>query len=222
MIVILFFTIFAVMGITLFKGYFEYCMISPNDSGKLEQLILNDIIDNKYKCINYGGEWQTYYKNFDDLGTALIQTVTMSQTVGWAEFMYRAMHSNGPGAQASKDDKSYFASLYFAFYVVFGAFFITNLFVGIVISTYNREKDRLGKNFILSEDQKKWIETKLLVVRIKPKRINQRPRHPCRGRVFDFAENRYFDIFILVCISLNAILMSVKYVGISDEVQDGI
>ena len=70
MIVILFFTIFAVMGITLFKGYFEYCMISPNESGKLEQLILNDIIDNKYKCINYGGEWQTYYKNFDDLGTA--------------------------------------------------------------------------------------------------------------------------------------------------------
>ena len=72
MIVILFFTIFAVMGITLFKGYFEYCMLSPNDSGKLEQLILNDIIDNKYKCINYGGEWRTYYKNFDDLGTALI------------------------------------------------------------------------------------------------------------------------------------------------------
>ena len=68
-------------------------------------------------------------------------------------------------------------AIYFIFYIIFGAFFITNLFVGVVISTYNREKDRLGNNFLLSEEQKKWIETKLLVVRVSPKRLNKRPEN---------------------------------------------
>ena len=76
----------------------------------------------------------------------------MSQTVGWAEFMYRAMYSKGAGQQPDRNDVSYFPAIYYIFYVIFGAFFITNLFVGVVISTYNREKDRLGNNFLLSED----------------------------------------------------------------------
>lgn len=99
----------------------------------------------------------------------------MSQTVGWAEFMYRAMKANAPGEQPKSSNTAslnYMATFYYIFYIIFGAFFITNLFVGVVISTYNREKDRLGNNFLLSDDQKRWIETKLLVVRVHPKRIN--------------------------------------------------
>jgi len=36
--------------------------------------------------------------------------------------------------------------------MVFGSFFILNLFVGVVISTFNREKEKLGKSFLLSDD----------------------------------------------------------------------
>ena len=76
---------------------------------------------------------------------------TMSRTVGWAEFMYRAVRSNGAGKQPG-DKFDGLAAIYYTFYIIFGAFFITNLFIGVVISTYNREKDRLGNNFLLSED----------------------------------------------------------------------
>jgi hypothetical protein len=55
-------------------------------------------------------------------------------------------------------------SLFFVFFVIIGNFFITNLFVGVVVSTYNREKEKLGKYFLLTEDQKKWLKTKLLVI----------------------------------------------------------
>jgi len=70
------------------------------------------------------------------------------------------------------------------------------LFIGVVISTYNREKDRLGNNFLLSEDQKRWIETKLLVTRVKPKRINTRPQNKLRSAMFTFSEHRAFEIMI--------------------------
>lgn len=43
-----------------------------------------------------------------------------------------------------------------------------NLFVGVVISTYNRERESLGKLFLLTDDQKKWLEAKMLVVRAEP------------------------------------------------------
>ena len=39
----------------------------------------------------------------------------------------------------------------FILYIVVCSFFILNLFVGVVITTYNREKEKLGKNFLLTE-----------------------------------------------------------------------
>ena len=69
MIVALFFLIFAIMGITLFKGYFEECDISQTSLTE-EQLELG--IRNKYDCINYGGDWVTYGKNFNNMGQSVM------------------------------------------------------------------------------------------------------------------------------------------------------
>ena len=46
---------------------------------------------------------------------------------------------------------NYGISLYYVAFIVIGNFFLLNLFVGVVISTYNREKEVLGKNFLLTE-----------------------------------------------------------------------
>lgn len=43
-------------------------------------------------------------------------------------------------------------SLFFVIFVIIGNFFIMNLFVGVLVSTYNREKEILGKNFLLTTD----------------------------------------------------------------------
>ena len=41
--------------------------------------------------------------------------------------------------------------LFYIVFIILGNFLILNLFVGIVISTFNREKEILGKNFLLTE-----------------------------------------------------------------------
>jgi hypothetical protein len=48
-------------------------------------------------------------------------------------------------------------SIFFVIFVIVGAFFTINLFVGIVISTYNREKDKIAKDYLLKERQKEWL-----------------------------------------------------------------
>ena len=54
--------------------------------------------------------------------------------------------------------------------MIIGSFFILNLFVGVVIATFNREKEKLGKSFLLSDEQKEWLDMKLLIHRVKPKK----------------------------------------------------
>jgi hypothetical protein len=49
--------------------------------------------------------------------------------------------------------------------MVVGSFFLLNLFVGVVISSFNRQKDLLGGNSLLTEKQKEWIDTHLVVLK---------------------------------------------------------
>lgn len=67
--------------------------------------------------------------------------------------MYKIMNSNGPDLVPSYKKEPYL-SLYFMAFIVFGAFFIINMFVGVVISAYNREIEKNGNNFLLTSDQK--------------------------------------------------------------------
>lgn len=43
-------------------------------------------------------------------------------------------------------------SLFFILFILFGNFLILNLFVGVVVSTFNKEKELLGKNFLLTDN----------------------------------------------------------------------
>jgi hypothetical protein len=80
----------------------------------------------------------------------------MSTTVGWAIVMYKAISTNGIDMEPIKANRPSWSFFFIAFMVV-GSFFILNLFVGIVINTFNREKEVLGKNFLLSGNQKEWL-----------------------------------------------------------------
>jgi hypothetical protein len=42
------------------------------------------------------------------------------------------------------------ASILFVFFMLFGSFFVTNLFVGVVVDNFNRMKEKLGDDFMLS------------------------------------------------------------------------
>lgn len=73
----------------------------------------------------------------------------MSTTVGWANVMYQAIAATNPDFEPEKGRNPAWAYFFIGFMVV-GSFFILNLFVGIVINTFNREKEVLGRSFLLS------------------------------------------------------------------------
>ena len=76
--------------------------------------------------------------------------IAQACTVGWASVMYKAMNSNGPNLQPGSK-VNYIYSIFFMSYIIFGAYFMANLFVGVVISSFNRESEKLGKHFLLTD-----------------------------------------------------------------------
>jgi hypothetical protein len=53
-------------------------------------------------------------------------------------------------------------------FMIIGSFFLLNLFVGIVISSFNKQKDVIGGTAQLTELQRQWIDTHLMVLKCSP------------------------------------------------------
>jgi hypothetical protein len=180
LISLIFFFIFGILGVSQFKGTYYTCRfftISGSES-------VSQSPSDKYQCVNFGGEWIRDDNNFDNIFQAILTLFQMAITVGWAKQMYYGMWTRGIGLTKLPGSRNTVA-LFFIAYIVVCSFFILNLFVGVVITTYNREKEKLGKNFLLTEGQKKWLEAKLLIIESKPKFFMKRPKSKCREMVYD-------------------------------------
>jgi len=74
----------------------------------------------------------------------------MSTTEGWVNFMQNAVDSVGIGLQPRHGENSVFQYI-FIVYMIFGSLFITNLFIEVVINTFDKEKSKIDRNFLLTD-----------------------------------------------------------------------
>ena len=207
-IAMLFFAIFGMTGVNMFKGAFFTCKgIQDND--------LANSVNDKYDWFNKGGVWLNADATFDNIMEASRTLFEMSTTEGWVNIMYNGIDSVDIDKQP-KTNYSPTVAVYFIMFIVVGSFFILNLFVGVVISTFNLEKENLGKNYLLTATQKEWIDTRLDIVKIKPVKISKYSNNIC----YKIAESKYFEIFIIIWIIFNTAALAVNWYGRQDSVQN--
>ncbi len=65
--------------------------------------------------------------------------------------MYHSLKSTSGDYVPGDDIQSPYSVIFFLAVVVIGNFFLMNLFIGVIISKYNREKELAGKDFMLTE-----------------------------------------------------------------------
>ena len=75
LISLFFFIIFGVVGINFYKGHYYYCYYNHLESlnGFKEELLVD-----KWDCLNSGSDWLNKDANFDHLGEALTVLFTIS------------------------------------------------------------------------------------------------------------------------------------------------
>lgn len=82
-IALLFFLLFAIFGTTYFKGKFFYCMTT-----KIADIVDEKLIDTKWDCLDYGGDWINQILNFDNVLNSMASLFVLSSTEGWGDIMF--------------------------------------------------------------------------------------------------------------------------------------
>jgi hypothetical protein len=135
MVCMLFFLLFGIVGVNFLKGTFYSCN-STNISTNIK-------IVTKQDCLDYGGDWINADFTFDNIFQALNLLFIVSTTEGWIEIMQLATDSVGIDLQPIADYSQQWQG-FFTIFIVIGAFFLLNIFAGVVVDTFNREKERIG------------------------------------------------------------------------------
>jgi hypothetical protein len=168
-----------------------------------------------------GGEWINQDHNFDTINNSMLTLVAIQSTEGWIDVMWSSVDSNQTDFSPIENNKPAMILLYFFLVFVLCLLFL-NLFVGIVIDTFNFEKERLMKNTLLQELQRRWINTQIRIYETKPLfRLKVEKEFMClTNLLIKLVTHSCFDIIITSCIVINTIILAMHYYGISEELKD--
>jgi len=143
---------FSILGTTFYKGLFYVCNM---DNVPAEE---QDNIQTMWECMDYGGEWVNSDVNFDNVLQSILTFFTVITTEGWVTVMWAAVNSTEMH-KIPVTNNSPAQSFFFIFYIVIGSLFIINLFVGVVISNFSMEKEKLVRNTLLTPLQMEYCNT---------------------------------------------------------------
>ena len=87
LIMFVFFLIFGVMAITMFKGTFYSCLYDEVKQTIPDYDTLFDV-QTKWDCLNIGGDWLKNYFTFDNMYQSIASLFVISNIASWSDFMY--------------------------------------------------------------------------------------------------------------------------------------
>ena len=74
----------------------------------------------------------------------------LSTTALWSTVLLNSMKAQGIDNVPSQEAKKFQWIVFYMAIIILCSFFLLNLFVGVVISTFNREKEKIGGNNLLT------------------------------------------------------------------------
>lgn len=140
---LLFLLLFAILFCTFFKGLFYSCDMTHIPESFQEN------ITNKFECLDYGGDWVNMDQHFDNVGAAMISLFNIMTTEGWIGVMYSGVDATKIDMMPVLDNNEGYVLVYF-FFMFVGSLFILNMFVGVTINVFNKEKEQLQLDHLLT------------------------------------------------------------------------
>ncbi|XP_026581342.1 sodium channel protein type 4 subunit alpha-like, partial [Pseudonaja textilis] len=144
LVCLIFWLIFSIMGVNLFAGKYYHCVNTT--TGDLFEI---EHVNNKSGCINLINvenatdvRWVNVKVNFDNVGLGYLSLLQVATFKGWMDIMYAAVDSREQEEQPHYEVNLYMY-IYFVIFIIFGAFFTLNLFIGVIIDNFNQQKKKI-------------------------------------------------------------------------------
>ncbi|XP_025947376.1 sodium channel protein type 5 subunit alpha-like [Apteryx rowi] len=201
LVCVVFWLLFNIIGVQLLGKKFWKCTLKAGNIS---------LINTKDECNNYNGTWENGLVNFDHVGMGYLALLEVATFKGWMDIMYAAVDSREIDEQP-KFESFVSMYIYFVIFIVFGSFFMLNLFIGVVISNFNQQRKKIsGKDLFLTEEQKKYYNALKKLGSKKPQKPIPRPLNVFQGFLFDIVSHKAFDITVVILICLNMVVMMVE------------
>ncbi|XP_062426842.1 sodium channel protein type 5 subunit alpha-like [Rhea pennata] len=201
LVCIVFWLLFNIIGVQLLGKKFWKCTLKAGNIS---------LINNRNDCDAYNGAWENGLVNFDHVGMGYLALLEVATFKGWMDIMYAAVDSRQIDEQP-KFECFLSMYIYFVIFIVFGSFFMLNLFIGVVVSNFNQQRKKIsGKDLFLTEEQRKYYNALRKLGSKKPQKPIPRPLNVFQGFLFDIVSHKAFDITVVVLICLNMVVMMVE------------
>lgn len=198
-----FFIIFGILGVQLFKGTFYYC----DGPDPLE--IMRTVRTKEDCLIDHRNRWINRKYNFDNLGQALMALFVLSSKDGWVNIMYTGIDAVGVDMQP-RENYNEWRLLYFISFLLLVAFFVLNMFVGVVVENFHRcrKEQELEEKARRAEKRQRKLDKRRRQLREPPYYANY---GKFRLLLHKWVTGGYFDLLIAAVIGFNVVFMSLEH-----------
>uniref|UniRef100_A0A4W6CZU1 Calcium voltage-gated channel subunit alpha1 E n=1 Tax=Lates calcarifer TaxID=8187 RepID=A0A4W6CZU1_LATCA len=202
----LFMFIFAVIAVQLFKGKFFYCTDSSMNTEKECQGYYIDYSRDKKEVKRR--EWKRHEFHYDNVCWALLTLFTVSTGEGWPQVLQHSTDVTEENMGPSRGNRMEMSIFYVVYFVVFPFFFV-NIFVALIIITFQEQGDKMIQECSLEKNERACID---FAISAKPMtRYMPQNRQTFQYRLWHFVASPSFEYTVLVMIALNTVVLMMKY-----------
>ncbi|XP_030647627.1 voltage-dependent R-type calcium channel subunit alpha-1E [Chanos chanos] len=202
----LFMFIFAVIAVQLFKGKFFYCTDGSMRTQRECQGFYIDYGRDRKELKKR--EWKRHEFHYDNVMWALLTLFTVSTGEGWPQVLQHSVDVTEEDHGPSQGNRMEMSIFYVVYFVVFPFFFV-NIFVALIIITFQEQGDKMMEECSLEKNERACID---FAISAKPlTRYMPKNRQTLQYRLWHFVVSPSFEYTVLVLIALNTVVLMMKY-----------
>ena len=204
--------VFAVLALNLFAGRFYRCAEEGMDESLTYSLL------NRTECLDQGFAWENPDQHFDDFPKALQALFVTSTLEGWVEIMNHAMDVTEPGLPMVEYSLPG-AAVYFVLFVILSSFFITNLFIGVLVSKFQESTG----SAIMTEEQEKWARFQMMLAMTSMEKTEAEEKallnraSPLQKKLLPIVNDKRFEGAVAGLVFINVVLLLCEHFPMTEE-----
>nr|AAO83841.1 voltage-dependent non-L-type calcium channel alpha-1 subunit isoform A [Lymnaea stagnalis] len=214
---ILFQFIFAVIAVQLFKGRFFYCTDESKSTRDECQGQFFEYDGHSNDPTVRDREWLRQDFHYDNIMMAMLTLFTVTTGEGWPSVLKHSMDSTYEDRGPKPVYRMEMSLFYVVFFIVFPFFFV-NIFVALIIITFQEQGENELMDQEMDKNQKQCID---FAINAKPHcRFIPKNKNSIKYKIWRLVQSSKFEYFVMTLITLNTIVLMMKYDGMSDNYKD--
>ncbi|XP_071560313.1 voltage-dependent calcium channel type A subunit alpha-1 isoform X13 [Temnothorax nylanderi] len=205
---ILFQFIFAVIAVQLFNGKFFFCTDESKytkETCKGQYFVFEE---NSMLPKLMQRKWDSQSFHYDNVMVAMLTLFAVQTGEGWPQILQNSMAATYEDKGPIQNFRIEMSIFYIVYFIVFPFFFV-NIFVALIIITFQEQGEAELQDGEIDKNQKSCID---FTIQARPlERYMPKERNSIKYKIWRIVVSTPFEYFIMILIVLNTLLLMMKF-----------